>query len=342
VDNAMPEIEDYRRLYQAAEDFKQLACWQWMSDIDIFGVQDPVSGEIGYCSVLGADGRLFGLAVYPGDEGFASLQSVLEQGEPEPNDPDFGLTQRSLLVTFGNREELTKRDLDIIKMLGLKFRGRNQWPLFRSFLPGYHPWYLDQAEVRFLTICLQQAQEVAFACRENPNYLLLNESEYLVRVPESREAGLNWSNKHICPRPAPVEKPRLAVDRKLVQAIKASCKASDQVWEVDASFAPVPIQEDRNSRPYYPRLFLCGDTKNGLIIGYDMFKPQDLPREIQERFLQVVAETKTIPQLIATQNAVTRAALRPLAQKLGFALAKVRGLAIIGAIREEMLRRFGV
>lgn len=342
MENAVPEMDEYKRLYQAAEDFKQLACWKWMSDIDIFGVQDPVSGEIGYCSVLGADAKVFGLAVYLGDEGFASLQSVMEQGEPGLDDPDFGLTQRCLLVTFGSREELTRRDLDTIKMLGLKFRGRNQWPLFRSFLPGYHPWYLDQAEVRFLTICLQQAQEVAFACRENPNYLLLNESEYLVRVPESQEAGLNWSNKHIWPRPAPAKKPRLAVNREQLRAIKMSCKASDQVWEVDASLAPVPIQEDRSSRPYYPRLFLCGDTKSELILGYDMFKPQDLPKEIQERFLQVVAKTKTIPQLVATQNAVTRVALKPLAQKLGFALVKVRGLAIIGAIREEMLRRFGV
>ncbi|MDI3538537.1 MAG: hypothetical protein PWQ13_560 [Bacillota bacterium] len=342
VENAIPEMEDYRRLYQAAEDFKQLACWKWMSDIDIFGVQDPVSGEIGYCSVMGASGKLVGLAVYVGDEGFTYLQSLLEECGIEPTDPDFELMQRCLLVVFENREELTKRDLEIIKMLGLKFRGRKQWPLFRSLLPGYHPWYLNQAEARFLTICLEQAQEVARACRENRNYLPLRGFVYLVRVPESGEEGLRWSDKHIYPCPAPAPKPRLAVKQKLVQAIKESCRVSDQVWEVDASFAPVTIQEDRNSRPYYPRLFLCGDTKSGLIIGYDMFKPNDLPKEIQERFLQVVAETKTIPQLVATQNAATRTALQPLAKKLGVTLLKVRALPIIDALREEMARRSGV
>jgi len=43
-----------------------------------------------------------------------------------------------------------------------------------------------------------------------------------------------------------------------------------------------------------------------------------------------------------TQNAATRTALQPLTQKLGVTLLKVCALPIIGALREEMPRCFGV
>ena len=65
--------------------------------------------------------------------------------------------QDCLMASFEDWEEIEPKDREVMKALGLKFRGRNAWPLFRSFLPGTFPWYLTAAEARYLTICLGQA-----------------------------------------------------------------------------------------------------------------------------------------------------------------------------------------
>ncbi len=85
---------------------KRLQPWRWMSDIDMFAVVDPVSEETGYCCVLGEAGQTYGLAVYMGDEGFRTLIDIF-QGNREI----YPHQQRSLLLSFNNRSDLTKEDL---------------------------------------------------------------------------------------------------------------------------------------------------------------------------------------------------------------------------------------
>ena len=47
-----------------------------------------------------------------------------------------------------------REDLGIIKRLGLKFRGENAWPKFRSYRPGFAPWFLEKSETTTLNAAL--------------------------------------------------------------------------------------------------------------------------------------------------------------------------------------------
>ena len=55
---ADPTLDEWKELYIAADEFRNLQPWTWMSDADLFGVQDPRSREVGYCCVLAAPGVL--------------------------------------------------------------------------------------------------------------------------------------------------------------------------------------------------------------------------------------------------------------------------------------------
>ena len=43
----------WKALYQAAIEFKTIKPWTWLGEEQVFGVQNPANGKIGYCCILG-------------------------------------------------------------------------------------------------------------------------------------------------------------------------------------------------------------------------------------------------------------------------------------------------
>ncbi len=91
----------------------------------------------------------------------------------------------------------------IIKKLGLKFRGRDAWPVFRSHVPGYYPWHLNQDEARFLRIALERGRRVAWTVREDETLLTkVKKGLYLVQVPRAEGDRVVWETQHLKPSPS--------------------------------------------------------------------------------------------------------------------------------------------
>jgi hypothetical protein len=82
-----PTLSHWKNLYDQALQFKQLACWTWITEDRIFGIQNPKTDEIGYCCVIGGLGEVFGLIIYQGTEGLKGFKKL----RSAKNDPgSFG------------------------------------------------------------------------------------------------------------------------------------------------------------------------------------------------------------------------------------------------------------
>jgi hypothetical protein len=130
-----------------------------MSETDVFGVEDPESARIGLVSVMGALGEHFLVAVYRDLEAFYRMRRLTP--DDIRHDPAQILNIPHLQASFEDRGFVEAQDHRIIKELGLRFRGENAWPVFRSYRTGYHPWYLEPEEVLRLSVALEQLLDVA-------------------------------------------------------------------------------------------------------------------------------------------------------------------------------------
>src|SRR5438128_101559 len=136
-----PTLEQWRNLYKATTRLKEIAPWEWMMEADLFGVQNPETDEIGFISVMGMAGEHYAIAIYLGSHGLYGFWALQNAGSSAP--PEKVLEIPQLQASFEERNVLDKKDLETIKRLGLKFRGRQTWPMFRSYRPGFFPWHLE-------------------------------------------------------------------------------------------------------------------------------------------------------------------------------------------------------
>jgi hypothetical protein len=123
MNNNPPSLQKWKTLYEAATEFRKIESWRWMEDSQVFGVQNPETGEIGYCCVLGALGELFALVVYLGTEGLQTHLRV-QSGEIPPGGADALHSQKCLIATYENKGSLAREDLQVVRELGLNFKGR--------------------------------------------------------------------------------------------------------------------------------------------------------------------------------------------------------------------------
>ena len=201
-----PSLEQWRRLYAAAASFKELAPWEWMEEIDLFTLENPETCEFGFVSIMGMAGQHFAVSLYLGTRSLYEFQDLHSEPPADPIERAQRLLETpQVQASFESRDQLEEKDRQVIKELGLRFRGAHAWPLFRSHAPGFLPWFINAAEARFLTHALEQIADVAPRFRDDPDLLYPGDEEddlYLARKPSKSKGAIVWQD-HIVEVPPP-------------------------------------------------------------------------------------------------------------------------------------------
>jgi hypothetical protein len=253
------------------------------------------------------------------------------------------MLQDCLMGSFEDRSEITKADHEVIRELGHRFRGRGAWPLFRSYRPGYDPWYLTGSEARFLTVALEQSIDVALRFREDETLLTPERrGQYLVRVPEGSGEERRWRDTWQTP-----ERPRRAavvpppVDESRLQAIRAKAKRVRAVWEVDFFWVPGRIRGAEGQPDWYPQAFLCVDQQVGVPLGMELLPPDEVVSRFAPSFLQVLERQEMLPVEVHVRRREAQTLLAPVAAPLGIRLKVVTRLHALDELRSSLAEYMG-
>lgn len=315
-----PPSGTWAELYAEARRFHSLAPWHWMEDSRIFGVRDPASGEVGWCCVLGAAEELFGLAVYRGDSGFDSYRR-LHAGDLEREEAMFG--QDAFLLAFVDRSDISRKELQRLRKLGLSFRGPGRWPQLESHATGRLPVPLDDVEAERMLHTLREALDVIVALREVPRWIDPDpEGRLLVRILRDGE----WIAERVQPPPR-IERPVPQFDSVRAERLKRGLKRVELELECDLNPAPVVVEE-RRGHPYAPAFFVLADRESGAVVHQKLGPPNEREQMAQAELMAGLEQLGARPATVRVKRRSLARAIAPLGSALGIEVKVVGELPV--------------
>ena len=329
-----PTPEQWLELHEAFRDYCESAPWEYMDDGDVIAVLHPPGGYKGYCVVLGGGGIEYGLAVYLDELGLASYLSAIT-GEVDDDDPEGLATMNALAAMRADRNELSQRDRDTIRSLGLRYRGRGRWPYFRSTLAGYAPWYLDGDEAAFLALALRQVNDVATRFKAGMLKLYSPENDQLI-LTRSLEDGV-WQESW-----EPLTAPELPAqdvpeysDTGRLEQLRTTKTVSSHVWEFDIFHLPIQERLEKGDRPYLPVIAIVADRDSPLCWSQPHPGPNPSPGRQQDLLVGLFEVCPFMPGEIVVDSPLKAALVQPVTGPLGIKLS-------VGEILEADQVRFAL
>ena len=336
---------EWGRLLESAIRIKQMAPWEWMNEAYVFGVQDPETRDIGFISVMGALGQHTAVAVYLGAAAFAKFLS-LQHAPPDILEeyPEMLLEIPQVQVSFEDREELEDWDRQLLRNLNLKFRGRKAWPRFQSFRPGFMPWRLEPEEIAFLTLALEQLEQVAPRVKEDRSFLL---GEYpgmlLIRAGRTRDwiAG-EWEDRYERISPPPLPQVPRTWDSRHIKKLKLSASRGD-IIELDFFMYPGSIGE-KGQRPQVGYILLALHAQSNMVLGAEILGVTESIEHMLGRIpgliLSKLADSGLRPKEIHVQSLRLFDVLHPAFKELGTKIVHKPALKKLRAAKREFLAFF--
>ncbi|MGY0692102.1 plasmid pRiA4b ORF-3 family protein [Virgibacillus sp. FSP13] len=337
ADGKDPEFDLWEDLFLNAKEFHKMKPWNYMDDSQIFAVVDPISKERLFCSVLGSGGETFGLAVYVGKSGYNAFLDIMDGAI---DDFDVVLNQRSLLVTFEDREELEKEDYQLIKTYNVPFRGRKTWPEFRSFKPGFVPWFIDDEEARMMNIVLEEAIEVCNEIKaglEIPN--LYEDEQVFAKVPQKADDSYVFESQILSLEGYGADEESsetpLSVSEFDLKRVQKFNKVIPITVEFSMQHLSMPVQDEESGRGVFPLFVVAADHDQGLVFYQNLLTNSSDIGAQQRELINMLSVVEGIPEniLMDRKTAIT---MLPLIEKAQLPVEVTVQLPVVEEVLEGL------
>jgi hypothetical protein len=331
-----PSLSQWHDLYTAVNQFAALAPWRWLKTEQLIGIQPTNASEPNFVSLEVAEDDTPNVLVYLGADGLYRWRHL--QSQPLPWRPEQILNVPHLIVSWESRQTLTSRDRAIIQELGLRYRGRQAWPMLRSTQPGYAPWYLTAVEADLLTITLQQTAVLARTLQGNGYPTPPQPDHLLVQIPGPTPTD-PWQTtwQQIAP-PAPRQY-RIPID-PLARAHLHETPQTMSIVDIGFYWMPSPVG-GRNERPSFPYSLILMEPSTGLILGHELMVADPTPVEmwssIPLRLIQALAKINLKPKTLRTADGRLQPFLNIIAQEYDMDVKIVPDLPQLDALQRGLI-----
>ncbi|QSZ28016.1 hypothetical protein ACETAC_03925 [Aceticella autotrophica] len=271
-------LDEWKELYDIAIKIKELKPWEYLYDMDIITIILSDSDEPIYSSIMGKAGEFFGIGSYVGYDAINDFYMMAKRDDVPGIQKIRFQDDNVLMCHFGNREELTKEELKLVKDLGLKFRGRNNWIYFHSFKKGYIPYLLNKEEVLLETKIFKQLFLALKDYIEGNVKVNFEKGNTLLRM-HNKIKNLWISQETPILLPEPDYARLILQDELLIERINRQ-KINKSKMEVDIAYLNGAIRDKKYDVPISERLCIFAENISGLIIDQHFIFPDDDEKEI--------------------------------------------------------------
>ncbi len=337
-----PSMETVSRLCELAWEFAALQPWRLLTDQDLILLEDPQSGDVFYCSVMGALGEVFSLHIYIGAESYRFYRKVSD-GVPI-SAGEFFASQHALSIELIPASTATPPDRQLLKAVGYVLQKRVPIPQFRAFRPGYLPWYVTETEAVLLIHCLQAVLAVCRTLTDgDADKYWGKEDVYPFLFPVGNEVSRrDYAMKMVKasdPAPAPLQMPSL--DAAGIKDVLGRNYAAGGVFEADHFVLRAGVGA-KNERKACTRVGLVTDAATGIVFPPELAGPEVSVGDILARAILTAAKTaQSLPHEVRVKDKNYRALLEPLAESLGFSLRLAKSIPSLELAKDSLLDMMG-
>lgn len=331
-----PAAQEWARLYKLSQELSEMKPWEDFADVELVTLEMPDEQRV-YVTIMGQGGETYGISFYEGLEGLWDF-SLIAGGEQMDIPMEYIMfIQNNLTCYFSDREELSREELQLIRELGLKFRGRNKWPQFVSMKEGYFPYPPDQEEVQRMTVYMEAligAVTLFRAARPKVDY---DASESFVYTWDEASGSGRGKVEALPQERLGWEVPEL-LDLEVQRLKKA--KRTQETIEVDLFFLHAALQDEQAGRPANVRALLIADHRSGMLLDHATALPGEAPRVMMERVLQYILD-RGAPARIMTRNPMMASYLEEICEISSIELTQDWSLPAIDEAMDSFLAMSG-
>jgi hypothetical protein len=311
---------NWSKLYTLADRVNALKPWRYMFEDEITGVRDPVSGTIGFISVMGNLGEHYALTVYLGERALGQYMELSENGSDAT--PEMVLEIPQLMLSFEDKEFVEKEDRAIMKENGITITGKKSLPIFRSFRPGMVPWFLEESEQESMINYLEQFLEVAIIADSHERKAKpgsIRQEVSLVREYMNTGGKGSWKDTYQQILIPSLEELEIPINAGLLAKAK-STPVGKSTWEIDFFMTPAQMKE-KNQRPYFPYILLVVDQKSEFVISHELMNPTEgidkMLSQIPGLLLKLFSKGTSLPVAVHTTSHRLADLIFPILKDMG-------------------------